>query len=174
MKSNAVRVLVRTAILLALCVVFQTLKSFSMYITGPLVNAVLVLAALSCGLPGGLAIAFLAPVAAWLIGATPVINAIPFMLPVIMVGNALLVLFAWLFRKKLLPVGLVLGCLCKGTFLWLTVWFVVMPFFGAEAPEKLKTAAKLSFSYPQFITAAAGCVIAWLVWQPLKKQLAKS
>jgi len=171
-KKQYIRMIAQTAILLALCLVFQLLKSLSMYITGPMVNAILILAALSCGWQSGVIIACLAPLAAWLIGATPVINAMPAMLPVIMIGNVLIVMAAWIFRNKLLPVGLVIGVLAKGTFLWLTVWYAVIPLFGSGLKEKMLNAAKLTFSFPQFITAAIGSVIAFIVWKTLKKYLA--
>ena len=84
------RKIVLTGLLLAICIAFQVLKSLSVYITGPAVNAILLLATLYVGLPSGIFIAICAPLIAYLVGATPIINLLPIMLPIIMVGNALI------------------------------------------------------------------------------------
>ena len=47
MKQYYTRFLTRTALLLALCVVVQQFKTVSQFITGPLVNLILLLAALA-------------------------------------------------------------------------------------------------------------------------------
>ena len=113
-KGMTTKKLVQTGILLALCLVFQLLKGISVYITGPMVNAILILASLSCGWYSGVLIAVVAPLTAMLIGATPIVNAVPAMLPVIMIGNALIAVFAWLFRNRMRPLGLAIGsCLKK-------------------------------------------------------------
>ena len=171
-KGMTTKKIVQTGILLALCLVFQLLKGISVYITGPRVNAILILASLSCGWYSGVLIAVVAPLTAMLIGATPIVNAVPAMLPVIMIGNALIAVSAWLFRNRMLPLGLAIGSCLKAGFLWLTVWYVVLPVFGSGVPEKMQMAAKATFSVTQLITAAIGSVIAWLVWTRLKKYLA--
>lgn len=167
--------LVQTALLLALCIVFQCLKGFSVFITGSLVNAVLVIATLSTGLYSGLIIAVIAPVAAFFLGATPVLNLIPWMIPVIMAGNSILVLFTWLFKDHHLIPGLLAGSVCKAVFLWLTVWYVILPLFGNNIPEARRAvmipAVKTTFSVTQLITALIGSTIAFAVWKPLQKYL---
>lgn len=100
MKLN-VRLLCRTALLLALCIASQFLKNVSPYITGSIVNAVLILATLSCGFFSGAAISLIAPLTAWWITGSPLISAIPLLLPCIMLGNLMLVAFVWLFVSKL-------------------------------------------------------------------------
>ncbi len=164
---NNVKKLAYTALLLAVCVTFQLLKSFSVYITGPAVNAVLIIAATAVGLPSGLFIACVAPLIAYLVGATPIINMIPVMLPVIMVGNALIAVFAYLFKEKNLIAGLLAGSVAKAGFLWLTVWYVVLPLFGANVPEKVQLAAKNTFSITQLITALIGSAIAYIIYKRL-------
>ncbi|MCI8853813.1 MAG: ECF transporter S component [Lachnospiraceae bacterium] len=166
-----VKQLTQTAVLLALCIAFQTLKSISVYITGPLVNAILILATWAVGLPGGLAIALLSPVAAFFLGATPVMNLIPVMMPVVMVGNSILVLFVNGFKERQIP-GLLLGSVCKAGFLWLTVWYAVLPLFAGNIPEAKRSAmtamVRVQFSLTQLITALLGSLIAWLVWQRVR------
>lgn len=94
------RMLVTTAALLALTVVFQYLRLLigtsvvSTYIIGTLVNLCLIIAAVMVGIWGGLAISVLAPVIALLQGFANIV-----MLPWIIAGNALLVIGYALFIK---------------------------------------------------------------------------
>lgn len=156
-----------TALLLALCIVFQSMKGLSVYLTGSAVNCILIIAVLYCGLFSGTCIAAVAPIVAYFIGATPIINMIPLMLPVIMVGNELIVLATWVFRQKRLEVGMLLGCIAKTLFLWGTVWLVVLPFLGQNLPKPMVMTVKTTFSVTQFITAFIGSVIAWLIYKKL-------
>lgn len=171
MKQRSLRILslTQTALLLALCLGFQLLKSVSIYITGPLVNAVLIIASVSVGWQSGLAIALLSPIAAWLIGATPIVNALPVMLPVIAAGNTIIAVFAFLFRKSF-PFGLLPGALCKAGFLWGAVCGLILPAFGQKLPEKLIAAAKVTFSLTQLINAILGSLLAWLMLRIMKKR----
>ncbi len=164
-KRITTKQLTTTALLLALCIVFQCMKSLSVYLTGSAVNCILVIATLYCGLFSGTCIAILTPVVAYFIGATPIINMIPLMMFVIMVGNELIVLCVWLFHKKRLVIGMFLGCVTKALFLWLVVWFAVLPVFGAKLPDPMVAAVKTTFSVTQFVTACIGSVIAWMIYK---------
>lgn len=157
--------LTTTALLLALCIVFQSMKGLSTYLTGSAVNCILVVATLYCGLFSGTCIAILTPMVAYFIGATPIMNMIPLMMFVIMIGNALIVLCVWLFHKKRLEVGMLFGCVAKALFLWIAVWYAVLPIFGTKLPEAMVTTVKTTFSITQFITACIGCVIAWIIYK---------
>jgi hypothetical protein len=79
-KRITTKQLTATALLLALCIVFQCMKGLSVYLTGSAVNCILVIATLYCGLFSGTCIAILTPVVAYFIGATPIINMIPLMM----------------------------------------------------------------------------------------------
>lgn len=168
----SVRQLTYAALLLALCVGAQQLKGFSQYVTGPLVNATLILAALLAGLWGGLAIAVLSPVFAFLIAPFPIVQAVPQMLPLIMLGNVVIALCAGLLReKKRLPLGLTfglaLGAVLKPLTLFLGVRFVILPYFAAGLPAPMKTMLTAMFSVNQLVTAAVGSVVAFGVYQIL-------
>ena len=166
MKNKiSVKQLTTTALLLALCIIFQ-----SVYLTGSAVNCILVIATLYCGIFSGTFIAFVTPVAAYFIGATPIMNAIPLMMPVIMLGNELIVLCVWIFRKKYVELGMLTGCITKALFLWITVWFAMLPVFGKNLPQPMILAVKATFSVTQFITACIGSAIAWVIYKKgLKK-----
>lgn len=170
------RQLVQTALLLALCIVFQCFKGFSVYLTGSAVNAILIIATLSVGLYSGILISCISPIVAFFIGATPVLTMIPWMLPVIMIGNCILVLFVNLLnKKKLLIPGLLSGSILKAAFLWLSVWYVILPLFQGNIPEKKRSimipTIQTTFSITQLITALIGSVIAFIVWKTLRKYL---
>ena len=100
MKLN-VQLLLRTALLLALCIASQFLKNASVYITGSIVNTVLIIATLSCGFWSASAISVIAPLTSWLITGSPVMSAYPAIVPVVMLGNIILVAFVWLFARWL-------------------------------------------------------------------------
>lgn len=154
-----------TALLLALCIVFQSMKGLSVYLTGSAVNCILVIATLYGGLFSGTCIAVLAPIVAYFIGATPIINMIPLMMPVIMLGNQLIVLGIWMFYRKRLEVGMLFGSIAKALFLWVAVWFVVLPVWGTNLPKPMVVTVKTTFSVTQFVTACIGSLIAWVIYK---------
>ena len=164
-KQITTKQITTTALLLALCIVFQSLKGLSVYLTGSAVNCILVIATLYCGIFSGTCIAILTPIVAYFIGATPIINMIPLMMFVIMIGNELIVLCVWLLHKKRLVIGMLLGCVTKALFLWATVWFVILPVFGTKLPAPVVTTVRATFSVTQFVTACIGCVIAWVIYK---------
>ncbi len=137
--------MVLTALLLAMCIVFQSMKGISVYLTGSAVNALLVMATLSVGMSSGVFIAVITPIIAYLMGHTPVMQMIPLMVIVVMVGNLALVLMAGKGRKGNLPTWLAAGAVLKAVVLWLLA------------------VIKTTFSITQLITAAIGCVIAYII-----------
>ena len=104
--------LAQTGLLLALCIASQFFKNLSVYITGPIVNTIIIIAVLAVGLLSGLIISVIAPITAYLITASPIITAIPAVMPMIMIGNCILAIFVWLFDKKIkfkfsIPAGMI-------------------------------------------------------------------
>lgn len=185
MKKITTKQLTTTALLLAICILSQYFKNLSVYITGPIVNSVLIIAALGAGLWSGILIAVISPITAFFFTASPIMAGIPLMFPTIMIGNIILVLCAYYFgsskRSSLhLPVGLVIGSLLKAAFMGVVVIYVLFPLFGENVapnlpkPEmlpKILAAAKITFSLTQLITSLLGSLLAFLVWIPLKKAL---
>lgn len=169
MKSYNAQFITRTAILLALCVAVQQFKTLSQFITGPLVNAILIIAALAVGLWSGVCIAVLSPIMAALISPAPIMKLMPQLIPMIMLGNILIVVFAWALRNKKIWVGLVLGSLAKAGFLALALAVVVLPFFGGGLNDAQRTAVTAMFSYNQLITALIGSALCLLIWPRLRK-----
>lgn len=89
-----------TAALLAVCIASQFFKNMSVYITGPIINACIVLAALSGGMICGIIISIITPVMSFFITGSPIIAAIPLIMPCIMIGNAFFVCSSFLICKK--------------------------------------------------------------------------
>ncbi|HOO29205.1 MAG TPA: ECF transporter S component [Lachnospiraceae bacterium] len=185
MKNFTAKQIAQTALLLALCIISQYFKSLSVYITGPIVNAILVIATLAVGPVSGIIISIIAPITAFFFTGSPIMAALPVMFPIIMISNTILVLFTYYFEKKKsfrfhLETGLILGSIVKAAFLGITVVLILLPYFGnaiaaklpkPEALPKVLAAAKITFSVTQLITALIGSLIAWLIWHRLKKAI---
>ena len=162
------KTIARTGALLAICIVFQLFKGVSVYITGPAVNAVIIIAVLSAGFLSGTIIAVIAPLVAFLVGATPILQMIPLMLPVIMFGNWLMAVGAYYYKKNSSVLSLIAGSAVKAAFLWLTVWYVMLPLFGQNVPDPAKAAMKMTFSVTQLVTALIGSALAVMIWKLIK------
>ncbi len=169
MKNRTVQFVTRTAVLLALCVVLQ-LVNLGQWVTGPAVNLLLLVAAMSGGLPCGLTVAVLNPLLVFVIKNPPIMLACPAILVEVMLGNCILVVLAWALRKPLMGIpGLAAAAVGKGLAMFLLTGYVVLPLFGANLPDKLKMAAMASFGLLQMATAAIGAAVFFVVWQMLKK-----
>lgn len=184
------RRLTETAAMLALLICLQWAGSqipdltTKQLISGSLVNCVLAVTTLMVGLPGGLTLALLSPVFAFLLGIAPnFITVVP-----IMVGNSLYVILLWLFlgkeRKPLWkqPVALVTAATVKFLVLYLLVVQVVCGVAsGALLGKKLGSIVVLAppmlqmlpamFSWLQLVTALIGGALALAMVNVLKKAL---
>lgn len=161
-----VKIITRTAILLALTILFQALGRFiplgqlSQFIVGPLVNACLLVAAAYTGLAGGAVIAVLSPFGAILTGAAIPLPFAPF----IAAGNFILVLVFYLLKKK--PIlGIASGAVLKFAFLTASVNLFV---WMMSIPAKKALVLTAAFSWPQLVTAAVGGLLALLVLKALE------
>jgi len=173
MKHTPAYILARTAVLLALVVGVQQLKTVSQFITGPVVNAILIIAVLSSGLFSGLAISVLSPVFALLINPMPIMTIVPQMAVAIMLGHAVLALAVYVLKDTSLVIGLGVGALAKAGVLWAGVAYAVVPLFGQALSDNQRVMLTAMFSYNQLITAAAGGAIAYLAWLKLRKIIAR-
>ena len=177
--------LVQTALLLAICIASQYFKNLSVYITGPIVNATIIIAVLSVGLFSGLLLSIIAPITAFFFTGSPIMAAIPLMFPAIMAGNAILAVSVWYFKEKTslklkLPVGMIVGSIVKAVFMGILIVLILLPTFGDQIAAKLPKpealpavlqTAKITFSVTQLTTALIGSLIAYLIWIPLGRYL---
>lgn len=164
------------ALLLALLVVVQLLtfavpKSaplIGQLFTGSLVNMVLIVGVASVGYSGTAVAAVASPLLAYAFGQM----AFPQMIPVVAIGNLVIITVLWAFLRPAdsegtpgigrSVAGIAVGAVAKTAFLWTaTVWMIVPMFFGGKKPVAQKLA--MMFSWPQMITAVIGGVLALLI-----------
>lgn len=173
-----------TAILLAICIASQFFKNLSIFITGPVINACIVLAVLLANLSSALVLCVITPVTAYFIAASPVMMAVPGILPLIMLGNAVLAVAAHFLVKpavsspgKIISAGSVImgfvSSALKGAVMGLTISLWLLPtFIPAESPLRAKLGTfQLTFGLFQFITALIGFVYVYILLFPLRKTI---
>ena len=126
-------------------------------VTGPIINAVLFLAAVYLGAQWALMLCLLPSLIALSTGLLPTVLA-P-MVPFIMTGNAILVIAFAIIKQKSFFTAVILASLLKFLFLFSTSYIVVN--LIAKQPIAEKAAAMMS--WPQLITALAGGAIAYCI-----------
>ena len=176
--------LVETALMLAMLVALQAVtKPMGQLVTGSCVNLILAITVLVVGCSGGLTVALLSPVFAFLLNIAPnIVTVIP-----IMVGNAaFVVLLKLLYNKALWQQILALAAAAAAKFalLYFLVVKVICEFLAPEllmkkigdtiilAPKMTKMLPTM-FSWTQLFTALIGGAVALLIYPTLKKALRK-
>ena len=176
-KKFGTREITISAVLLAICIVSQLFKNLSVFITGPIINACIVLAVLALNLPCALVLCIITPVTAYFIAASPVMMAVPAIVPFIMAGNAVLAISVhFLMKKDVLTGGrsgggiksyikAVICSLLKGAFMGLTISLWLLPtFIPTESPLRQKMPVlQTTFSLYQFLTALIGFVYVFIL-----------
>ena len=180
MKSNILWV-TSTAVFIALLVTMQAVTAplGNQFVTGSVVNLILIIALLTRGLTSGLAVAAISPIFAALVGVGP---AFPPLVPFIALGNIVFIL-AWFLFGKLLKsdkpgirykvIGYliaVVAALIKFLTLYAGIVLIAIPHI-LSLNEKQSAVLSLNFSYPQMITAVIGGIIALTVVPPIQKAL---
>ncbi|MBP2100063.1 ECF transporter S component [Enterococcus rivorum] len=169
----------QTAILLTLLIAVQAVTAGfgNTFITGSLVNLILIVSVVIAGLSSGLAVALLSPLFAYFFGIGPIFWQI---VVCIAIGNALLV-FCWSFivgkkRENSLSIYLVatiVAALFKFTFLYFAIVKFVVPVV-LQMPEPQAKIVSAAFSYPQLITAVIGGILATMILPMLTKALKRN
>ncbi len=176
MKDNRVQIITRTAMLLALALVFQNLRLIigvgphTQFIVGSLVNAVLIVAAGMVSVYSGIIIAFITPIVAFFQGHIP--NVLPMMILVVGVGNALIVLIYSVLKNKNEILAVIAGAIVKFIFLFYAVRKVLEIAQGSipeKAYTKISSLLSVGFSWPQLVTALIGGFLAIIVLKYVKK-----
>lgn len=170
MNNKKLRIIVRTALLLALLVVVQIAGRNipnNNFIVGPLVNMILLVAAINVGLGSGLTLAILSPFFSLINNHAPVATALLPFTPVIAVANVILVIaFYFLYNKnKYAAIGA--AAVLKFGFLF----FAIRVFLQIFDFPKFATKLIALFSWPQLITAMIGGILAIPVIYSLSKAL---
>lgn len=185
--DKKIRRITETAVMLALLIALQALtKPLGQLVTGSCVNAILAITALLVGMGGGIAVALISPVCAFLFGIAPnFVTVLP-----IMLGNVcfvvLLRIIAGKSRRHIWrqPVALITAAGAKFIVLYLLVVQVICGLASGAllgkklgdivvlAPPMLKMLPAM-FSWPQLFTALIGGSIALLIVPVLRKALHK-
>ncbi|MDR2655174.1 MAG: ECF transporter S component [Oscillospiraceae bacterium] len=179
MNKKRIKWITQTAIFLAMLIAVQFLTSqlvpppATQYVTGSIVNLLLAVSAVICGLSSGLTVALISPVLAKLVGIGPLWEIVPF----VAVGNAILVLLWYFIGIKKIQnfyisyiIAAVSGAVLKFLFLFLSITKFAVPIW-LQLPEKQAVTISAMFSFPQLITALIGGALAALILPSLKKAL---
>lgn len=188
--NKKIRWIAETAVMLALLITLQWVGSFvpeqmtKQLITGTLVNCVLAITVLIVGLGGGIAVALISPVCAFLFHIAPnIVTVLP-----IMVGNCCYVALLHFILGKTRsfgwrqPVALVSASVVKFGVLYLLVVEVICgvasgALLGKKVGDSVVLAQKMltmlptMFTWPQLITALTGGIIALSILPILRKAL---
>ena len=164
---GSIKFITRTALLLALTVMFQMLRPLmslpplaSNFVIGSLVNASLAISSVVVGIWGGIIISIVAPIIAFLQQHIKFV----WMVPIIAGGNAVLVLvYGWWYRKNKWA-GIALAALLKFVVLFALVKMAIITFV---VPPAAAAMLSLMFSWPQIVTAAIGGFLALPVLKSL-------
>ena len=159
--------LVRGALLVALALALQSLRLvlpmpqlLSTFIIGTLVHMMLVLTLQLGGLKTALLLAFLLPLTAYVQGQV----LLPFLIPVIWLGNFVFVLLMRQYKSRR-KLSLCVPPVAKACVMLLAAW-VVVSFLSLPNPALRKT-VMFAMSVPQLLTAVAGILLA----EQIKKRL---
>lgn len=133
-------------------------------ITGPLVNALLFIAVVILGVRNALLICFLPSIMSVSVGILPIV-ALP-LVPVIIIGNVLLVLLFNNFQKKNFWLGVVSASLVKFIFIYSLATLIVSEFISNP---KLSAIVGQTMGYLQLVSALLGGIIAWVFLKFIKR-----
>ncbi|MBU4256918.1 hypothetical protein KKC04_00725 [Patescibacteria group bacterium] len=139
------------------------------WLTGPIVNAILILALFLAGIRSALTVCLVPSLMALSGGLLPAVLA-P-VVPFIMIGNVILVLsIDYATQRQTTPiyakqywVGLVIGAGLKFLFLFLSANVIAKLLIKQELAMKVAQ----MMSWPQFATAVIGGMIAWVILKRL-------
>ena len=171
-----------TAVMLAALVALQYItKPLGQLVTGSCVNLVLAVTVLLVGAAGGVTVALISPVMAYLLGIAPQILTVP----AIMVGNTVFVLMlhALVSRSEgkisVQVTGWILAAVAKFAALYLIVAKLICGVLAEDLlasgalKEPMLKALPATFSWPQLITALIGGGLALLIVPTVRKAVKK-
>ena len=156
-------------VILAIMLVFQTMKGISPYITGPIVNLVLIAVTYYFSFWSGLLFSIIAPISSFLI-SPGILNTIKPIIPCVMLGNAILCFFVNLLKQKNLAASLFIGSTIKGIFMTVAIALIIIPMYANSvgAPIENFELPRKMFSITQFITSYIASVVSYIVLSRVK------
>jgi len=165
-KNNiSIGYLTKTAMLLALAVVFQVyLRGLGQTVVGPAVNLILILSAIALGPAAAVIIGCFTPVIAFLMGVINIFALIP-----LIIGANLIYVISFSLLAKIIPSygetgAVIVASVLKYLSLTLAVNYILQHFVEKVPPKIIA-----SFSLTQLYTALAGGIMALIVSKYLLK-----
>ena len=162
-----------TALMLALCIVSQLFKNVSVYITGPIINLILLVTLLYAGRGCAFILSVITPITAFLITGSSIMAALPIVMVAVMAGNAIYVWTFDIMQKlwKRMFVSMVGASVVKAVLMGGSISLLILPLLGPTVglPEKAIRTAQMTFSLTQLIAGLLGGVLLCLVWPVIKK-----
>lgn len=132
-------------------------------IVGPIVNATLFVSTAVLGLEYAVLVGLVPSLIALSVGLLPIVLA-P-MIPFIVVGNTILILIFSYLNKKNYWQAVIFASFLKFIFLFSTSSIVINLLFKKEIAQSVA----MMMSWPQFLTALSGGLIAYLSLKTIKK-----
>lgn len=183
MKKLSTKQIALTGIFLAITIISQFFKNTSVYLTGSIVNTMLLLTVFYCSFGCGLILCIISPLTSFLITGAPIIAACPLIMPGIMLGNMVYCVVFYLIWKPLSKkiksnfatdiiirlLGAGFGALLKATAMYVVIVRFIIPTFGKALKPKMVEVASVQFSVTQLITALIGGALAVLFMIRLNK-----
>jgi len=166
--NNKYTILTRTALLLALTLVFQSLRFIipipvflSTFLIGSLVNACLLVAVETVGLRPTLLIVFVAPIVAYFQQLLP----LPIFIIPVALGNALYIGVFYVGKRWNLWLRLGIAASSKAVFMYVAFsWLLTL----IAIPVKIATGLMLVMSWPQLVTGVIGGILASIIKKRLR------
>ncbi len=161
-KKDSVLNLIYFIVLIA-AATFAPLLGHQQFIAGPFVNAILFISVIVLNTESAIIIGLFPSLYALSVGILPPVLA-P-MIPFIMLGNAILVMAFNHLRKINFWFGMVASSFLKFAFLFASSTIVV----NLIVKKEIASSAATMMSWPQFLTAILGGIIAYLFLKTIKK-----
>jgi hypothetical protein len=167
MSSKSI-ILTRAALLLALALLFQSLRlvipvapMLSTFLIGSLINACLLVAAEWVGMRPALIIVFLVPMVAYFQQVLP----LPIFIIPVALGNAIFIGLFLMARRLPLWLNLSVAAVSKMIFMYVSFsWLLTL----IAIPSKLAAGLLFIMSWPQFATGIIGGILASIIKKRLK------
>lgn len=171
MEKQKYRLFTRAALLLALTILFQSLRLiiplpalFSTFLIGSLVNACLLITAETVGLRPALAIAVTAPIIAWFQQLLP----LPVFIFPVAIANVIYVTIFFMIYRNQRWLSLSAAAVAKTLFLYIAFdWLLGF----IALPPKISAGVLFVMSWPQLVTGLLGGMIAFYVSKRVKDSL---
>jgi len=165
----------RTAVFIALLVSLQAAtRPLGQFVTGSIVNLILAVSVMTCGMSSGTVVSAISPMMAWLFGIAP--N--PVLVPFIIVGNIVFVLL-WHFignidkgnKYVVYVIAMIAAACAKFSVLYLGIVHIAIPLLLQDLSEQAAAMMSGMFGIPQLITATVGGILAIAIFPTLRKAI---